>query len=66
VVIPRIGISGPLQLPMPFQRAYSPVLRLHSVHDHDFLAFIDNLAIVQAAPAPLQLLDAAGGALGIV
>jgi hypothetical protein len=36
------------------------------VNEQDFLAFIDNLSIVQAPPAPLQALDIAGKAAGFV
>ncbi|KAF2791177.1 hypothetical protein K505DRAFT_206973, partial [Melanomma pulvis-pyrius CBS 109.77] len=66
VVIPRIDTSGKITIPLPFMRAYSPDLRPHDVNERDFLAFIDNLAVAQTAPVPLQLLDVAGHAVGFV
>lgn len=47
-------------------RAYSPALRVHDINEGDFVAFIDNLAVAQAAPPPLQVLDLAGSAIGFV
>jgi hypothetical protein len=42
-------------------RAYSPALRSHDINETDFLAFIDNLAVAQQQPVPLQVLNLAGG-----
>jgi hypothetical protein len=47
-------------------RAYSPALRPHGINEGEFVAFIDNLAVAQAAPPPLQVLDVAGRAIGFV
>lgn len=47
-------------------RAYSPDLRLHGVDEKEFVTFIDSLAVARAAPPPLQVLDAAGSAIGFV
>jgi hypothetical protein len=65
-VIPRIDISGRLAVPLPFMRAYSPDLRQHNINEADFVAFIDNLAVAQAPPAPLQALNVAGQTVGFV
>ena len=61
-----MDISGRLAIPLPFMRAYSPVLRPYGVNEGEFVAFIDSLAIAQAAPPPLQVLDVAGRAVGFV
>ncbi|KAH8649379.1 hypothetical protein BX600DRAFT_475026 [Xylariales sp. PMI_506] len=66
VIIPRIDTGRMLQIPPPFLRAYSPDLRFHDVDQREFVAFIDTLSIAQSAPAPLQLLDIAGKAAGVV
>ncbi|USP74653.1 hypothetical protein yc1106_01927 [Curvularia clavata] len=66
VVIPRMDISGRLSAPLPFMRAYSPELRPHGINEGDFVGFIDNLAVAQAPPAPLQILNVAGTAVGFV
>jgi hypothetical protein len=47
-------------------RAYSPDLRRHDINEVEFVAFIDNLAVAQAPPAPLQALNVAGQAVGFV
>ncbi len=66
MVVPRIDVNSMLRLPLPWLRAYSPDLRRHGVNERDFVAFIDNLTVAQAAPAPLQALDLAGRAVGFV
>lgn len=66
IVIPRMDISGRLSVPLPFMRAYSPELRLYDINEEDFVAFIDNLVVAQAPTAPLQALDVAGRAVGVV
>lgn len=53
-------------MPLPFVRAFSPDLRPYGVSENDFVDFIDNLAVAQAAPAPLKVLDAAGHIVGLV
>lgn len=65
-MIPRLDASGLLGTPFPFIRAYSPNLRHFDIHEKGFVAFIDNLSIVQALPVPLQTLDTAGHVVGIV
>jgi hypothetical protein len=57
---------GGLTVPLPFMRAYSPDLEAYGVHESELVAFIDNLALAQAAPAPLKVLDVAGHAFGFV
>lgn len=47
-------------------RAYSPELRPYGVDERDFIACIDNLAVAQAPPAPLQALNVAGSVVGAV
>ncbi|KAF3001279.1 hypothetical protein E8E13_004269 [Curvularia kusanoi] len=47
-------------------RAYSPALRPHDIDEREFVAFIDNLTVAQAPPAPLQVLNVAGSAVGTV
>ncbi|KAI1081891.1 hypothetical protein F5B20DRAFT_36765 [Whalleya microplaca] len=66
VVIPRIGIASRLELPHPFLRAYSTVLRSYDIHEVDFVAMMDNLSVAQAASPPLQAIDMAGMVLGLV
>ncbi|KAK2740956.1 hypothetical protein CKAH01_18555 [Colletotrichum kahawae] len=66
VVIPRIDFGGPLKVPLPFMRAYSPDLRAHDIHEEDFVGFIDNLTVAQGPPAPLAALNAAGTVIGYV
>ncbi|KAH7310727.1 hypothetical protein B0I35DRAFT_439601 [Stachybotrys elegans] len=66
VVIPRIDGSSPLDIPMPFVRAYSHALDEHGINKADFVQFIDNLCIAQAAPIPLQAMKGAGDILGLI
>lgn len=66
VVIPRVDIARPFQPPFPFMRAYSPDLYPHDISVETFVAFIDNLAVAEAPPAPLQALNVAGQAIGFV
>jgi hypothetical protein len=47
-------------------RAYSLDLQAHDVHEAEFVAFIDNLAVLQAPPIPLQVLGGAGMAVGFM
>jgi hypothetical protein len=65
-VIPRIGVLGRLAAPLPFARAYSSDLKPHAIDEVQFVAFIDTLAVCQAAPVPLQVLDKAGMIVGAV
>ncbi|KKP03994.1 hypothetical protein THAR02_03909 [Trichoderma harzianum] len=66
VVIPRVDIARPFQTPFPFMRAYSPDLYRHDIDVATFVAFIDNLAVAEAPPAPLRALNVAGQAIGFV
>lgn len=66
VVIPRIDIARPFAVQLPFMRAYSPALYRHDISVETFVAFIDNLAVAEAAPVPLQALNVAGQAIGFV
>ncbi|KAK9369814.1 hypothetical protein V1509DRAFT_638496 [Lipomyces kononenkoae] len=66
VVIPRMDVVGILKAPLPFLRAYSPVLHAHDIHETDFLAFIDNLAVAQAGSPVFQAINAASMAIGFV
>ncbi|KAF2812159.1 uncharacterized protein BDZ99DRAFT_474377 [Mytilinidion resinicola] len=65
VAIPQVDIPR-LGRPMPFTRAYSYALQSHHVQLEHFVAFIDALAIAQAAPAPLQALNVVGQGIGFV
>lgn len=49
-----------------FLRAWAPVLQYHDIKVRDFVAFIDNLNVVSTASPPLQILDLAGGFMGMV
>ncbi|KAF2731862.1 hypothetical protein EJ04DRAFT_554411 [Polyplosphaeria fusca] len=66
VVVPRVGINSILSFPLPFLRAYSPALRSSGVHEQEFIAFVDNLTVVQTQPAPLQALGFVGTGIGFV
>ena len=62
VAIPQV-IPGRGQ---PFARAWAPSLASHRITKTDFLAFIDGLNIVSTANPPLQVLNLAGGVIGMV
>ncbi|KAE8445893.1 hypothetical protein EG329_012672 [Mollisiaceae sp. DMI_Dod_QoI] len=49
-----------------FLRAWAPMLQDHNITMTDFLAFVDNLNIVSTANPPLQVLNLAGGIIGMV
>jgi hypothetical protein len=49
-----------------FLRAWAPILEYHDITVRDFVAFIDNLNVVSTASPPLQILDLAGGFVGMV
>ncbi|KAK7439289.1 hypothetical protein Landi51_11266 [Colletotrichum acutatum] len=66
LVIPRVDFAGPLKVPLPFTRAYSPVLQAHGIYEEDFVAFLDNLTVAQGPPAPLTMLNTAGSMAGLV
>ncbi|KAK6004654.1 hypothetical protein QM012_008516 [Aureobasidium pullulans] len=50
----------------PFVRAYSPTLSSHDISLATFLAFLDTLNVCLANTPPLQVLDLAGGFVGMV
>jgi hypothetical protein len=50
----------------PFTRAYSSALANANISLTDFLIFLDNLNICLAQTPPLQILDLAGGMVGMV
>jgi hypothetical protein len=66
VVIPQIEPSTLLSGPMPFLRAWSPILQDHAITPQDFLAFIDGLAVAQAPSPPLQAVQIVSTGLGFV
>lgn len=66
VVIPRVDFARPLEVPLPFMRAYSLVLQAHGIFEEDFVAFLDNLTVAQGPPAPLTILNTAGSIAGLV
>jgi hypothetical protein len=49
-----------------FLRAWPPYLQAFNISQTDFLMFIDNLNVVSTANPPLQILDLAGGFIGMV
>ncbi len=55
-----------IEMKFPFMRASSSALEPFNIYQQDFVAFIDNLNVAQAPPAPLQALNAAGMAIGFV
>lgn len=55
-----------IERPLPFIRAYSPELAPLGVEEKDFLAFIDNLALVQAGPVAFQAVNAVGAGMSSV
>ncbi|KAF2162453.1 hypothetical protein M409DRAFT_37413 [Zasmidium cellare ATCC 36951] len=62
VAIPQV-IPG---LGQPYARAYSHELKEHGVSMEDFVKFIDNLNVVSAGSPPLQIVDLAGGVVGMI
>ncbi|KAG9642994.1 hypothetical protein KCU86_g8722, partial [Aureobasidium melanogenum] len=50
----------------PFTLAYSPTLRTHNISLNTFLSFLDTLNMCLANTPPLQVLDLAGGFVGMV
>ncbi|KAK3671600.1 hypothetical protein LTR78_008523 [Recurvomyces mirabilis] len=71
--ISRQRLPGPVAIPqtagatgMPFIRAYAPVLQSHGVSMKEFVEFVDNFNIVSASSPPLQVLDLASGAIGMI
>lgn len=51
--------------PYPFVRAYSPALEAFSVEETDFIAFLDNLALIQAGQGSMKMLDVGGLVIGM-
>ncbi|KAG9564773.1 hypothetical protein KCU71_g4100, partial [Aureobasidium melanogenum] len=50
----------------PFTLAYSPVLSTHNISLNTFLSFLSTLNVCLANTPPLQVLDLAGGFVGMV
>lgn len=50
----------------PFTRAYSPALSGTNISPSTFLTFLDTLNVCYAQTPPLQVLDLAGGIVGMV
>lgn len=65
VIVPRLNTTHKRHLPLPFVRCYAPILASHDITAQDFASFVDNLAVAQAAPLPLQVLDVAGAGMGL-
>ncbi|KAF4634708.1 hypothetical protein G7Y89_g3394 [Cudoniella acicularis] len=76
-VSPRPSTISPLKKPIaipqiakglgqPFSRAWAPELQSHGITQDQFLQFIDGLNVISTANPPLQILNLAGGALGMV
>ena len=74
---PSVSATSPLQSPVaipqtapgigiPFARAYAPALMSHGISASTFVTFIDNLNVVATGSPPLQILDMAGGLVGMV
>ena len=64
IAIPQLAPGG---AGTPFARCFPTVLRAtHAIEPAAFLEFLDNLNIVAAGTAPLRVLGAAGGLLGMV
>lgn len=62
VVVPQVS-SG---IGKPFARAYSSALQSKGIGMQEFIEFIDNLNLVSTGSPPLQVLDLAGGVVGMV
>ncbi|KAG9698275.1 hypothetical protein KCU95_g4997, partial [Aureobasidium melanogenum] len=62
IVIPQTT-PGPNN---PFTLAYSPALSTHNISPIAFLSFLSTLNICLATTPPLQILDLAGGFVGMV
>ena len=62
IAVPQVAA----RMGMPFARAYSLALQDRGVSMEEFVEFIDNLNVVSTASPPLQVLDLAGGIVGMV
>lgn len=49
-----------------FLRVWAPVLQNYNITMTEFVAFIDNLNVISTASPPLQVVDLAGGIIGMV
>jgi len=65
VIIPQLDIP-PVGESVPFQRCYSDVLASHDIPMHEFVAFLDGLAIAQAPGSALQGLRMVGAGISMV
>ncbi|KFY42437.1 hypothetical protein V495_04522 [Pseudogymnoascus sp. VKM F-4514 (FW-929)] len=73
ITSPIIRLESPIAIPQTthgmgksFLRAWAPILQYNDISVSDFIAFIDNLNVVSTASPPLQVLDLAGGFVGMV
>lgn len=65
----RLPVAVPQVIPglgQPFARCYSDKLQEHGISAGDFVKFIDNLNVVSAGSPPLQIVDLAGGVVGMI
>lgn len=62
VAIPQV-LSG---IGQPFARGYSQDLHEPGITMQDFVEFIDNFNVVSAGSPPLQIIDMAGGVVGLI
>lgn len=66
VAIPQIAPDSFRSGAMPYLRAYAPELAHHKVGVHEFIGFIDGLAIAQSPSPPIKAVQAAGQVVGMV
>lgn len=65
----RLPIAVPQVVPglgQPFARCYGNELQEVGVSMEEFVKFIDNLNVVSAGSPPLQIVDLAGGVVGMI
>ena len=66
VAIPQIEPPTLISGPMPFMRAYAPILHHFNIDPIHFLAFLDNLTIAMAPSPPVQAIQLVGTGIGFV
>jgi hypothetical protein len=62
IAIPQISAG----MGQSFLRAWVPILQNYNITIREFVAFIDNLNVISTASPPLQVVDLAGGMIGMV